>query len=287
MSHSANNNLSNHLSNNISDDIVNIAQLQFAWSATADAKFTIDKFSVQRGEKLFLRGPSGSGKTTFLSLLCGIIASQSGELNINGENLTAMSASKRDQFRADHIGVIFQMFNLIPYLSTIENVVLPCHFSKVRKQKALKNSASVEDEAIRLLEHLDMGDVKLLHKPVNELSIGQQQRVAAARALIGAPELIVADEPTSSLDSDRCQSFLNLLFKECAEAGSTLVFVSHDMRLENLFDRSVMLSKQSATELVQVNPQTSEQTTIQTNAAHHQDVISIIATSSSTAKGVG
>ncbi len=124
-------------------------------------------------------------------------------------------------------------------------MLLSCHFSTLRKQRALKNSATLEAEAIRLLAHLDMSDERLLHKPVNELSIGQQQRVAAARALMRAPEIIVADEPTSSLDADRCHSFLELLFKECEDAGSTLIFVSHDMRLKAEFERSVLLSRQT------------------------------------------
>ncbi|KGJ89487.1 ABC transporter ATP-binding protein [Thalassotalea sp. ND16A] len=225
--------------------IIDIKQLKYSWSENSDFEFHIDDFNVHKGERLFLRGPSGSGKTTLLSLLCGIISADSGSLNILGENLTTMKAGKRDQFRADHIGVIFQMFNLIPYLTTIENVVLSCHFSTLRKQRALTNSATLETEAIRLLAHLDMSDENLLHKRVNELSIGQQQRVAAARALMGAPEIIVADEPTSSLDADRCHSFLELLFKECEAAGSTLIFVSHDLRLKVEFERSVLLNRQS------------------------------------------
>ncbi|WNC67669.1 ABC transporter ATP-binding protein [Thalassotalea nanhaiensis] len=224
-------------------DIIDICDLKFAWHEQADFEFNIDKFTVHRGEKLFLRGPSGSGKTTLLSLLCGVISANSGQLNMLGQDLTKMSATKRDQFRADHIGVIFQMFNLIPYLTTIENVLLSCNFSPLRKKRALNNSPTLEAEALRLLSHLDMGDANLLHKPVNELSIGQQQRVAAARALMGAPEIIIADEPTSSLDADRCHSFLELLFKECNIAGSTLVFVSHDTRLTEDFDRTVMLNR--------------------------------------------
>ncbi|WP_405054482.1 ABC transporter ATP-binding protein [Thalassotalea fonticola] len=224
--------------------MIDICDLKFSWHEQADFEFNIDKFTVHKGEKLFLRGPSGSGKTTLLSLLCGVISANSGQLSMLGKNLTQMSPTKRDQFRADHIGVIFQMFNLIPYLTTIENVILSCSFSPLRKSRALKNSESLEAEALRLLSHLDMGDANLLHKPVNELSIGQQQRVAAARALMGAPEIIIADEPTSSLDSDRCHSFLELLFKECKIAGSTLVFVSHDTRLKEDFDRTVMLNRE-------------------------------------------
>ncbi|MCP4874145.1 MAG: ATP-binding cassette domain-containing protein, partial [Gammaproteobacteria bacterium] len=135
--------------------------------------------------------------------------------------------------------IIFQQFNLIPYLSVIENVTLPCHFSEVRRRKAISRSGSIGDEALRLLEHLDMADIAVVHKPVTELSVGQQQRVAAARALIGSPEILVADEPTSSMDADRRAAFIELLFRECDEAGSTLLFVSHDQGLQESFERSI------------------------------------------------
>ena len=133
------------------------------------------------------------------------------------------------------------MFNLIPYLSVVENVLLPCRFSRRRKQNIENRGHSLQDEAERLLNHLDLPR-ELLHRSVTELSVGQQQRVAAARALIGSPELVIADEPTSALDADRRASFLKLLLNECAEQNTTLVFVSHDSALEPQFDRSVQLA---------------------------------------------
>jgi putative ABC transport system ATP-binding protein len=134
------------------------------------------------------------------------------------------------------------MFNLIPYLSVVENVTLPCRFSPSRRAKAIARTGSLEHEARRLLEHLDMAHGDLLDRPVTTLSVGQQQRVAAARALMGSPELLIADEPTSALDADRRESFVRLLFEECRQAGSTLVFVSHDASLERLFGRTVNLA---------------------------------------------
>jgi putative ABC transport system ATP-binding protein len=131
------------------------------------------------------------------------------------------------------------MFNLLPYLTVIENVTLPCLFSCKRKHKVLAQADSLDAEAIRLLDHLDMAHADVLHKPVNELSVGQQQRVAAARALIGAPELVIADEPTSSLDADRRTSFIDLLFRECDSADATLIFVSHDNSLQAPFERTI------------------------------------------------
>jgi len=165
----------------------------------------------------------------------------SGSVRVLGQSLGGMGGSARDRFRADHMGVIFQQFNLLPYLSVVENVLLPCRFSRRRLAKAsAQGDAALEAE--RLLEHLDIGQ-GILHQRVSELSVGQQQRVAAARALIGGPELVIADEPTSSLDADRRRAFLELLFRECREVGSALMFVSHDATLEPLFDRSVHLDE--------------------------------------------
>ena len=134
------------------------------------------------------------------------------------------------------------MFNLIPYLSVVENVILPCGFSQRRREHAIMAAGSVEAEALRLLERLDMAAPDILHRRVTELSVGQQQRVAAARALIGAPELVIADEPTSALDADRRLAFIELLFQECEREQATLVFVSHDKAFEDLFQRTIRLA---------------------------------------------
>jgi putative ABC transport system ATP-binding protein len=160
-------------------------------------------------------------------------------VRVLGQELGALGGAVRDRFRADHIGVIFQMFNLIPYLSVGENVCLPCAFSIRRRDRCEQSGTSVREVAARLLEHLDMGGDEMLRRKVTELSVGQQQRVAAARSLMGAPELILADEPTSSLDADRRAAFLELLFRECARERATLIFVTHDVTLAPLFDRAV------------------------------------------------
>lgn len=201
-----------------SSPVIQIADLRFAWKKQAPPVLNIASLLINRGERVFLRGPSGSGKSTLLNLLAGVTLPQSGVLKVLGQDMTALGSAQRDHFRAHHIGFIFQMFNLIPYLSVVENVILPCRFSSKRKHKVLGQGDSLEDEAIRLLGHLDMADNEVLHKPVNELSVGQQQRVAAARALIGSPELVIADEPTSSLDADRRAAFIDLLFRECDTA---------------------------------------------------------------------
>lgn len=223
--------------------IITLDKLIFSWSKPGVPLLEIEHLQIMNGERVFLRGPSGSGKSTLLSLIAGVLVAQSGSIEILGTPLGSMSSAARDRFRADHIGVIFQQFNLIPYLSVVENVTLPCHFSRQRHQKATMRSGNPRDEALRLLNHLDMGDISIINKPVNELSVGQQQRVAAARALIGSPEILIADEPTSSMDADRRQAFINLLFQECHESDSTLLFVSHDQSLQGPFDRSIELDQ--------------------------------------------
>jgi putative ABC transport system ATP-binding protein len=197
---------------------------------------------VPRGERLFVYGPSGSGKTTLLGLVAGVLRASSGAVRVLGTDLSTLSSRRRDALRAAHIGYIFQLFNLIPYLSVQENIVLPCRISSARRARL--GSISPEDAARTLAESLEIG--ALLHERVTRLSVGQQQRVAAARALIGAPELIVADEPTSALDSDLREAFLQLLFERCSAAATTLIFVSHDRQLERFFDRSVSLADLNA-----------------------------------------
>jgi putative ABC transport system ATP-binding protein len=224
------------------ENVVALSAVRFSRSAAAPPVVDLKSFSLARGERVFLCGPSGSGKSTLLSLIAGILTPQQGAVSVLGTDMRGLSAAARDQFRADHIGYIFQMFNLIPYLSVIENVWLPCRFSERRRARATRADASVEAEAARLLERLDMDAQGLLHRRVTELSVGQQQRVAAARALIGAPELVLADEPTSSLDADRRAAFLELLFHQCEREQTALIFASHDGSLAPLFDRTIELA---------------------------------------------
>ena len=221
------------------DTIIELRQLAFRWQPTAPLVLDIEQFSIQRGERIFIKGASGSGKSTLLSLLGGVLTPQQGEINVLGRALHELRGSQRDIFRADHIGFVFQMFNLIPYLSVLENVLLPLRFSRLRHGRVTARG-TLEQEAARLLAHLDLSGA-LLQRSVTELSVGQQQRVAAARALIGQPEIVIADEPTSSLDADRRAAFIKLLINECNEAGNTLVFVSHDSSLEGFFDHTVSL----------------------------------------------
>lgn len=203
----------------------------------------IGDLCVSEGERVFLHGPSGSGKSTLLGVLSGVLLPDSGVVTVLGENLTAMRSAQRDQFRVQHIGIIFQMFNLLPYLSLIENVTLPCQFSRARHQRIAQGNSTPDEEAWRLLTRLQMPADAMTGRTVSELSVGQQQRVAAARALIGGPEVIIADEPTSSLDADARAKFIDLLSEECSKSNTTLLFVSHDLALADQFDRVVDLSQ--------------------------------------------
>ncbi|THF63026.1 ABC transporter ATP-binding protein [Pseudothauera nasutitermitis] len=216
--------------------------LRFAWPGTPRPCLEIDAFELAAGERVFLHGPSGSGKTTLLSLIGGVLDPDAGHVAVHGQELGALHAGARDRFRADHIGFVFQLFNLIPYLSARDNILLPCRFSRARRARIAAAGGDPAAEAARLAARLDL-QAALLDHPAAELSVGQQQRVAAARALIGRPPLVIADEPTSALDADRQRGFLDLLLAECAQAGAALLFVSHDGRLAEHFDRVVALGE--------------------------------------------
>lgn len=212
--------------------VVELKNLKYRWRGQSEHTISIDDLCVQQGEHVFIKGASGSGKTTLLNLLAGILVPDSGSVSILESDMGALSTSARDRFRADHMGIIFQQFNLLPYLSVIENIVLPCDFSSRRKKQA----GNVQETARQLLEHLGLKQ-DLNNRSVMDLSVGQQQRVAVARALIGKPELIIADEPTSALDTESRNDFLKLLFSEAEQQGSTILFVSHDPYIAEKFPR--------------------------------------------------
>lgn len=220
--------------------VIDLSNVVYRWGSGKPV-LDIPELVVQRTRKVFIHGPSGSGKTTLLGLLGGVLTPLAGQVSVLGTDLATLSPVQRDHFRARHIGFIFQMFNLIPYLSVVDNVTLPLSFASERLQSVQRSGLTPVQEAKRLLAHLGLDDPSLLERPVTELSIGQQQRVASARALIGSPELIIADEPTSALDADSRRAFIRLLFNECEAAGSTVLFVSHDRSLESLFDHSLSL----------------------------------------------
>ncbi len=224
-----------------SDPVIAVSSLKYAWPNQAPV-IDIPKLTIARGERVFLAGPSGSGKSTLLGLIGGVLTPAEGDIRVMGTSLSGLSVAKRDRHRSDYVGFVFQLFNLLPYLNVIDNVTLPCKFSPRRHARAVEKTGAVETEARRLLEHLDITP-ELMERRVNELSIGQQQRVAAARALIGGPEILIADEPTSALDHDLRERFINLLLTECIAAESAVLFVSHDTSLGPLFDRQLKLTE--------------------------------------------
>lgn len=197
----------------------------------------VPELTIDRGERVFLYGPSGSGKTTLLGLIAGVLRPAPGSLHVLDHDVGALSSPGRDRLRATHIGYVFQMFNLIPYLNVRDNIALPVRISAERRKRL---NGSLDEAVSDAAGHLGIDG--LLDEKVTRLSVGQQQRVAAARALLGSPELIIADEPTSALDTDRRHAFLELLFRSVEEAGSTLLFVSHDLGLAGEFSRSLSLS---------------------------------------------
>ena len=217
-----------------SEPVLALRGVRYRWPGTAHDVLQVESLEVRPRERLLVRGESGSGKSTLLSLAAGVLLAQQGTVALLGEDWRSMNAGRRDLRRADHIGYIFQQFNLLPYLSVLHNVLLPCRFSAMRAERAGRQAPTATAES--LLSALQL-ERTLWHRRAGEISIGQQQRVAAARALIGRPELVIADEPTSALDEGRRDVFMALLMHECAAAGSALLFVSHDMRLAVHFDR--------------------------------------------------
>ena len=208
--------------------------LRYRWPGAAADTLAIDELSLLPGDTVFLRGPSGCGKSTLLSLAAGVVLPDAGEAQLLGQSWAGLGASARDRHRAAHLGYIFQQFNLLPYLSVLDNVRLPLRFSPARARRAGPGAAEA------LLERTGLPST-LWGQRADRLSVGQQQRVAAARALIGAPEVVIADEPTSALDEPLREAFMALLLDSCAQAGSALLFVSHDARLAERFARVVDL----------------------------------------------
>ncbi|MCB2009126.1 MAG: ABC transporter ATP-binding protein [Geminicoccaceae bacterium] len=209
-----------------------LREVRFAWPGRQAFRLDVAHWQLEKRQRVLLIGESGSGKSTLLSLVCGVIAADSGRIEVDGVDLGTLSSTRRDRFRAERIGIIFQQFNLLPYATVQDNILLPLRFAAARR----KNVADPAAEARRLCGELGL-DAGLQAMPAGRLSVGQQQRVAVARALIGRPPLIVADEPTSALDATTQAKFMDLLFRQCDDAGAALLMVSHDPRLADRFDR--------------------------------------------------
>ena len=223
-------------------ECIKISQLLFRWPDTITDLLNIPNLSIKQGERVFIHGASGSGKSTLLNLLAGTLSPSQGSISILGQNISASTRAKHDSFRADHFGIIFQYFNRIPYLSVIDNILLPLSFSKHRQSKLTESKSKTHDHVLELLDSLGLDAKSIANQNITKLSTGQQQRVATARALIGSPEIIIADEPTSALDASAKHDFVELLFKHANKNACTLILVSHDHSLATMFDQTYAMN---------------------------------------------
>jgi len=217
--------------------VISLEDVQFGYGTRL--VLDIPRLWVEQGSSVLLRGISGGGKSTLLGLLAGVLLPGKGRVEVAGHALQDMGGAARDRFRADQLGVIFQQFNLLPFLTVRDNIALGLRFSRLRSARI---SGPLDAEIARLLQALQLNP-ELMQRRAGTLSVGQQQRVAAARALIGRPALLLADEPTSALDRDAATAFLQLMSAQCQAAGTTVLVVSHDDSLERLFDRTISLSE--------------------------------------------
>lgn len=224
----------------MSEPVLQVDGLRFAWPGSREDCLDIPAFAVAAGDTVFVHGPSGCGKSSLLALAAGVLLPQHGRVLLCGRDWQQLGRAARDHWRVDHVGIVFQQFNLLPYLSVLDNVLLPCRFSAQRQRAAARQGGSARAQAGHWLAAMGL-DASLWSRQPGQLSVGQQQRVAAARALVGMPSLVIADEPTSALDEDRRDAFVDLLLTACADAGSALLFVSHDRRLAPRFQRQVAL----------------------------------------------
>ena len=194
----------------------------------------IERLSAADGEQLCLVGGSGSGKTTLLNIIAGITMPDAGKVIVRGTEITALSESQRDRFRARHVGYVFQVFNLLQGYSALENVLLPMHFAGIDRGTSRQRASA-------LLDRVGLGS-KTQNRP-SALSVGEQQRVALARALACQPALVLADEPTANLDPDNAAGALALLQEVTREFGAGLLVVTHDERVRARFSRVESLDR--------------------------------------------
>lgn len=226
-----------------------LRQIEFAWPNQTKPLFIIPELSLQQGQTLFIGGPSGSGKSSLLSLIAGIQLPRKGSCQVLGTSLKQLSSSERDRFRGEHLGLIFQQFNLLPFLTVEENIELPSKLFASRLQKSTQLFGSVKRHIDTLCAALHL-QPSLRRRQARLLSVGEQQRVAAARALLGCPALIVADEPTSALDEDNKLDFLNLLLSTASAQNTSVVTVSHDMRIASNFDHVFQMPKMESSHVL-------------------------------------
>ena len=208
--------------------MVKINGLTYNYYSEIQLKFP--DFSLSKGEQALILGQSGWGKTTLLHLLSGLLKPNSGDVNIENEDISKMSGAVLDNFRGANIGIVFQTAHFIEALTVKENLTLT---------QTLAGKSKDIDKIKKLLA--DLGVESKLNAKLNALSVGEKQRVSIARALVNSPALILADEPTSALDDKNCDAVLKLVREQAKKHNSTLLIVTHDKRLKDQFDKRVEL----------------------------------------------
>lgn len=218
-------------------NILEIEKLYFNWKTNNSFTLNINNLILKNRKKVVLLGESGSGKSTLLNLISGIIEPERGKIYINGTLISSLSKKQKDSFRNENLGVIFQRFNILDYLSPLSNILLPFYFSSLNKD----NINYYKNRVFVLAERLNINKNLLFQTNSKDLSVGQQQRIAIMRALINSPKIIIADEPTSSLDYKNKEKFLSLLFQICNQEGISLLMVTHDSTISKYFDETLIL----------------------------------------------
>ncbi len=213
---------------------LHIEKLGFRYRLGEREVVRVDALAVAPGEAVLLTGSSGRGKSTLLQLIAGLLEPSEGVIRVHGQDIHALRGAKRDTFRGRQIGMIFQTFNLLTGFTAAENVMAAMHFA---------GGTPAGEHRSRAVDTLSKLGLDRVDAPVEELSVGQQQRVAVARAVVNRPALVLADEPTASLDPPRADEAMDLIRRACAEAGAALVCTSHDPRMAERFERRVELDE--------------------------------------------